>query len=184
MPVLIFGITADKAPSSVRDQIFDHQSNTVCYYLDREVKFNTQAAFLSRPSDEVVQKLARVMTLTVNANASNTTFRELLKKMANNKRMVQSGRTSKDLTEKFRGKYRLVRLTPPNDPLLRQRSRWMPFCTGKKPTVVTGCSKKQKNDISETLTRLPSRFSLSVRLSQRRTNNVKPPVPLQYDIPE
>ena len=52
--MLILGISADKAPLSVRDQIFDHQSNTVRYYLDREVRFNTQAAFLGRPSDNVV----------------------------------------------------------------------------------------------------------------------------------
>jgi len=58
----------DQAPSSVRDQIFDHQSNTV---LDREVRFNTIAAFLGRPSDDVVQKLARLMTLTVDPNAAD-----------------------------------------------------------------------------------------------------------------
>lgn len=56
----------DQAPSSIRGQIFDHLSNTVRYYLDREVRFNTIAAFLGRPSDDVVQKLARLMTLTVN----------------------------------------------------------------------------------------------------------------------
>ncbi|KAI9850843.1 MAG: hypothetical protein M1830_006950 [Pleopsidium flavum] len=40
----------NKAPSSVRDQVFDHQLDTVRYYLDREVQFNTMAAFLGRPS--------------------------------------------------------------------------------------------------------------------------------------
>ncbi|KAL8855462.1 MAG: hypothetical protein Q9178_007895 [Gyalolechia marmorata] len=87
----------NKAPSSVRDQIFDNQSNAVYYYLDREVRFNTQAAFLGRPSDDV--------------------------KLANSKRVVQLGRTSKDLTEKLRKKHRLVRLAPPVDPLLEAKKQ-------------------------------------------------------------
>jgi len=45
-------IGTDKAPSSVRDQIFDHQSNVVRYYLDWEIRFNTQVAFLDRSSDQ------------------------------------------------------------------------------------------------------------------------------------
>lgn len=77
--------STDKAPSSVRDQIFDHQSNTVRYYLDREVRFNTQAAFLGRPSDEIVQKLARLMTLTVDPNAPTKLSPELSKKLSNSK---------------------------------------------------------------------------------------------------
>ena len=39
--MLIRDTLADQAPSSVRDQIFDHLSNVVRYYLDREVRFNT-----------------------------------------------------------------------------------------------------------------------------------------------
>lgn len=96
--MLICDILADQAPSSVRDQIFDHQSNAVRYYLDREVRFNTQAAFLGRPFDDVVQKLARLMTLTVDLNAPNKLSQELSKKLANSKRVVQLSRTSKDLT--------------------------------------------------------------------------------------
>ena len=100
--MLILGISADKAPSSVRDQIFDHQSNTVRYYLDREVRFNTQAAFLGRPSDNVVQKLPRLMTLTLDPNAPNKLSGELSKKLANSKRVVYLGRISKALTEKLK----------------------------------------------------------------------------------
>ena len=118
VPKLIHGIPADKAPSSVRDQIFDHQSNTVRYYLDREVRFNTIAAFLGRPSDDVVQKLARLMTLTVDPNAPTKLSPELSKQVANSKRVVQLSRESKALTTKLRRKYGFVRHAPPNDPLL------------------------------------------------------------------
>lgn len=100
-PMLICGILADKAPSSVRDQIFDHQSSTVRYYLDREVQFNTIAAFLVRPSDDIVQKLARLMTLTVDPNAPTKLSPELSKQVANSKRVLQLSRESKELTEKL-----------------------------------------------------------------------------------
>lgn len=105
MLILTLEITVDKAPSSVRDQIFDHQSNAVRYYLDREVRFNTQAAFLGRPSHDVVQKLARLMTLTVNLDAPNKLSDELSKKLANSKQVLQLSRTSKDLTKKLKKKY-------------------------------------------------------------------------------
>ncbi|KAI4285570.1 MAG: hypothetical protein L6R38_000537 [Xanthoria sp. 2 TBL-2021] len=112
-----------KSPSSVRDQTFDHQSNAVCYYLDREVRFDTETAFLGRPSDDVVQMLARQMTLTVDPNAPDTLFRELSEKLANSKRVVQLGRRSKDLTEKLRKKHQFVRLAPLNDPLLEAKKQ-------------------------------------------------------------
>lgn len=115
--------STDKAPSSVRDQIFDHQSNTVRYYLDREVRFNTQAAFLGRPSDEIVQKLARLMTLTVDPNAPTKLSPELSKKLSNSKRVVQLGRESKALTERLKKKYRFVRYAPPNDPWLKSKKQ-------------------------------------------------------------
>ena len=123
VPKLIRGIPADKAPSSVRDQIFDHQSNTVRYYLDREVRFNTIAAFLGRPSDDVVQKLARLMTLTVDPNAPTKLSPELSKQVANSKRVVQLSRESKALTKKLRRKYDFVRHAPPNDPLLLAKTQ-------------------------------------------------------------
>ncbi len=47
-----------KAPDSVRNQMFDHATGdaegTTKRYLDQEVRYNTQAAFLERPSDGVV----------------------------------------------------------------------------------------------------------------------------------
>ncbi|KAL8997376.1 MAG: hypothetical protein Q9188_006340 [Gyalolechia gomerana] len=159
------GITADKAPSSVRDQIFDHQSNAVCYYLDREVRFNTQAAFLGRPSDEVVQK-------------------ELSKKLANNKRVVQLGRRSKDLTEKLREKYRLVRLAPLNDPLLEAKKQVDAALhrekTNRRNRMLEKARKRHFRN-ADTAT-LESQFIGSTVAASGE--EVKSAVPLQYDIPE
>lgn len=107
-PIPVCTILADQAPSSVRDQIFDHQSNTVRYYLDREVRFNTIAAFLGRPSNGIVQKLARLMTLTVDPNAPTTLSPELSKKVALGWRVLQLSRENKELTRKLKRKYDVV----------------------------------------------------------------------------
>ena len=58
------------APDSVRNQMFDHASAaTITWYSDLEIRFNNQAAFLERPSDGVVQMLARLTTLTADRTA-------------------------------------------------------------------------------------------------------------------
>lgn len=56
-------------PASVRDQIFDHKPGAVTYYLDQEVRFDTKACYLRRPSNDVVQKMARLASLTADASA-------------------------------------------------------------------------------------------------------------------
>ena len=111
----------DQAPSSVRDQIFDHQSDTVRYYLDREVRFNTQAAFVDRPSNELVQKLARRMTLTADPTAPTRLSAEMSTKLNINKIVVRLRQRNRALTKKLRDKYRFVRLVPPDDPRLQDK---------------------------------------------------------------
>ena len=184
IPMLICGMTADKAPSSVRDQIFDHQSNAVCYYLDREVRFDTQAAFLGRPSDDVVQKLARLMTLTVDPNAPDTLSGKLLEKLANSKRVIQLSRTSKDLTKELRKKYRLVGLAPPNDPLLEAKNQVDAALhrekTNRRNRMLVKARKRHFRH-ADTAT-LEAQFIDSTTAAS--DEDVTPPLPLQYDIPE
>ncbi|KAL9625315.1 MAG: hypothetical protein Q9160_000378 [Pyrenula sp. 1 TL-2023] len=60
---------SDKAPFSVRDQVADHESNAVKYYLNEIVHFDTAAAFLQRPSNEAVQREARLVTLMADTTA-------------------------------------------------------------------------------------------------------------------
>jgi len=102
-------IDTDKTSSSERDQIFDHQSNVVRYYLDREIRFNTQTVFLDRSFDEIVQKLVRLMTLTVDSSVSIELFDELSKKLANSKRVIRLSSKSKRLIVKIRVKYEFVK---------------------------------------------------------------------------
>lgn len=94
-----------------------------------------------------MQKLARLMTLTVDLDAPNRLSDELSKKVADSKQVVQLGRTSKDLTKKLKKKYRVVRLAPPNDPLLKERKEVDAALPVKKPTVETGCLKRPGRDI-------------------------------------
>ncbi len=59
----------DSAPSSVRDQLFNYQQGAVGYYLDQEIRFDTESCYLGKPSNEVVQKMARLASLTADASA-------------------------------------------------------------------------------------------------------------------
>ncbi|KAI3036519.1 hypothetical protein CBS76997_9961 [Aspergillus niger] len=63
-------IDLDSAPSSIRDQVADHESNAVRYYLNEIIDFDTAAAFHKRPSNEVVQRELRSATLLVDKTAS------------------------------------------------------------------------------------------------------------------
>ncbi|MCJ1367094.1 hypothetical protein MMC16_006226 [Acarospora aff. strigata] len=178
------GTWLDKAPSSVRDQIFDDHFNAVRYYLDREVRFNTQAAFLGRPSDDVVQKLARPMMLAVNPNGPNKLSEELSKKLADSKRVVRFGRTGKALTENLKKKYGLVQLAPPNDPCLMANEQADVALHHGETTVGIGCSKRPGRDNSETPTRLPWRLQFADPSIAASDKDVEPPAPLDYNIRE
>ena len=55
--------SSDKAPSSARDQIADHESNAVKYYINKIAELDTTAASLLCPFSEAVQREARLVTL-------------------------------------------------------------------------------------------------------------------------
>jgi hypothetical protein len=83
----------DKAPSSVRDQIADHESNAVKYYLDEVVRFDVQAAVMELSSDEAIHALAHSLF----ANADMIAPTELTKEQ---KHRITSHLKIKKLTEK------------------------------------------------------------------------------------
>lgn len=182
--MLIRRISTDKAPSSVRDQIFDHQSNTVRYYLDQEVRFNTIAAFLGRPSDEVVQKLARLMTLTVDPNAPTKLSPELSKKLSNSKRVVQLSRKSKALTERLKREYTFVGRAPPNDPWLKAKKQVDAALHREKSNRRNRMLKKarKRHFRNADTSILEAQFTdPSITASDK---DIKTPAPLEYHISE
>lgn len=174
----------DQAPSSVRDQIFDHQSNTVRYYLDREVRFNTIAAFLGRPSDDVVQKLARLMTLTVNPNAPTKLSPELSQKVASGKRVLQLSHESKALTEKIKRKYDVVRRAPPDDPLVTAKKQMDAALhrekNNRRNRLLEKARKRHFRNADTSI--LEAQFGDSYATTS--DEDVKPPAPRQYDVAE
>ncbi|KAI9747625.1 MAG: hypothetical protein M4579_007427, partial [Chaenotheca gracillima] len=101
-------VVNDNAPASVRDQIMDHYSNAVQYYVDREVRCDTQAAYLGRPSDETVQKLARLMSLTVDPNAPTKLSDEQSRELAKHPKILRLGNKSKELTAQCKARYGTV----------------------------------------------------------------------------
>ena len=110
-------------PDAVRNQIFDHSSSvTSSWYLDQEVRCDTQAAFLERTSDVGVQKTARLMTFTADRHAPTKYSDKDLKKIANNSHVRRLSRQREVLTTALRKKYGLVRSAPITDPLVKQKA--------------------------------------------------------------
>ena len=111
-----------KAPDSVRNQIFDHASAALtAWYLDQDVRFNTQAAFLERPSDGLVQKLARLMILTADRNAPTRYSDKESRKIARNRVVKQLCERKRGLTAELRKKYNFVNNAPRTDPAMREK---------------------------------------------------------------
>lgn len=88
----------DKAPASVRDQIFDHKPGAVRCYLDQEVRFDTKACYLGRPSNDVVQKMDRLASLTADASAPTELSPEQKVKLKHHPTVIQLSQRNKALT--------------------------------------------------------------------------------------
>ena len=154
------------------------------YYLDREVRFNTIAAFLGRPSDDVIQKLARLMTLSVDPNAPTKLSPEMSAKVANSKRVIQLTRESKELTEKIRDRYGFVRHTPANDPLRQAKKKVEAALhrekNNRRNRLLEKARKRHFRNADTNI--IETQFADSSMTTS--DENVKPPAPLQYDIAE
>ena len=77
-----------QALDAVRGQIFDHASAVPAqFYLDQEVRYNTQAAFLGRPSNGFVQKLARAIMVSADPTAPVKYSDQGSQKVVNNRQV-------------------------------------------------------------------------------------------------
>ena len=83
----------------------DHYSNAVHYYLNREVSCDTQAAYFGRPSNKAVQRIARLMSLTVDPSAPTGLSDEQLQKFANHKKILRLRQKSRNLTAEIKKQY-------------------------------------------------------------------------------
>ena len=86
----------------------DHFSNAVQYYIDREVRCDTQAAYLGRPSNDAVQKMARLMSLNIDPTAPTKLSLEQSKRLASNRRLIRLSRQRTILTAQIKDRYGII----------------------------------------------------------------------------
>ncbi|GLA33112.1 hypothetical protein AnigIFM63326_002391 [Aspergillus niger] len=106
------GINAinNRAPASVRDQVADHESNAVKYYLNEIVDFDTAAAFHRRASNETVQRELRSATLLADNTAPLGLTDKQKLKISRNPEVLRLRRRCRRLTKEIRAQgYRRVR---------------------------------------------------------------------------
>ncbi len=87
-----------KALANVRDQLFDHKLGATRYYLDQDVQVDTKACFLGRPSNEMVQKMARLASLTADPNAPTELPKEQKAGFRNHPKVIRLSNRNKALT--------------------------------------------------------------------------------------
>ena len=91
-------LVTDKAFSSVRDQTFDHRQKTVSYYLDQDVRFDIKACYLGRPSNEVIHKMIRLVSLTANASAPTELSFKQKSELIIHLKVIKLGQRNKTIT--------------------------------------------------------------------------------------
>ncbi|OAT07656.1 hypothetical protein BDBG_03695 [Blastomyces gilchristii SLH14081] len=122
-----------KAPSSVRDQVADHESNAVKYYLDREVQFPLQAAALEFVSDEVVDKAARGLLLDADLTAPTELPHHLQEELDNDPEIMELIDKNSEIWEALKALgFRSVRSAKGRTPLYWEKKRVYAELTSRK----------------------------------------------------
>jgi len=73
----------------------------VGYYLDQEIRFDTESCYLGKPSNEVVQKTARLASLTADTSALTELSPEQKAKLAQHPPVIQLAQRNKALTARI-----------------------------------------------------------------------------------
>ncbi|MCJ1422042.1 hypothetical protein MMC32_008411 [Xylographa parallela] len=119
----LLNVANHQAPASVRDQIFDHKPGTVTWYLDQEVRFDTKACYLGRPSNDVVQKMARLASLTADRSAPTELSSEQKAELRRHPQVIRLSQKNRALTNKIHAAgYRPIS-TAKGTPLFEQKKR-------------------------------------------------------------
>ena len=74
------------------------------------------AAFLDRPSNETVQRLARLVTLTADPSAPTAITPEMSAKLAKSKSLLSLSAESRAITKRLQKRYGSAKYSPDNDP--------------------------------------------------------------------
>ena len=93
----------------MRDQVADHESNAIKYYVNTEVQFDLAAVMIERPSNEAVQKEARLMSLPADPSAPTKAPKEQSLRIPTHPKIVRLAKKSKSLTAQIKASgYRSV----------------------------------------------------------------------------
>lgn len=85
----------------MQDQIFDHKQEAVDYYLDQEIRFDTESCYLGKLFNKVVQKMARLASLTADASAPTELSFKQKAKLTQHSQVIQLSQRNKALTARI-----------------------------------------------------------------------------------
>ena len=175
----------DKAPASVRDQIFDHKSSAVRYYLDQEVRFDTKACYLGRPSNEVVQKMARLASLTADASAPIDLSSEQKAKLKHHPTVIRLSQKNKALTARIHAAgYRPISAARGTRLFERKRkaeARLNCFKTRLRSDMIEKARKRHFRKADTVAFDSQFQATAAAQTSSRETQRVQP---IEYRLPE
>ena len=91
----------DKTLFFVRDQIFDHRQKTIDYYLNQEIRFNIKVCYLDRSFNEIISKMIRLVSLTIDVSVSTKLFAKQKTKLTTHINVIKLDQRNKILTKRI-----------------------------------------------------------------------------------
>ncbi|OJD20620.1 hypothetical protein ACJ73_08044 [Blastomyces percursus] len=98
----VINILNDKVPSSVRDQVADHDSNAVRYYLNQVVHADVWALVMGLPSNEAVQAVALSLRLSADITAPIELTDEQKHRITTDSKIQRLAERNRTLTQMIR----------------------------------------------------------------------------------
>ncbi|EER36672.1 conserved hypothetical protein [Histoplasma capsulatum H143] len=102
LDIPVFREPENKVPSSVRDQVADHDSNTVRYYLDQVVRVDVWALVMGFPSNEAVQTVAHSLRLGADITAPTELTDEQKHRITTDPKIQRLAKKNQSLTKAIR----------------------------------------------------------------------------------
>jgi len=168
----------------VRDQLFDHKLGAAGYYLNQDVEVNTKACFLGRPSNEIVQKMARLASLTADPNAPMELSEEQKAEFRRHPNVIRLSNRNKALTAKLKLRgYKLISTakgTPLYEQKMKVQSRLNSYKVRLRQSMIEKGRKRHFRK-ADTIA-FDSQFSASSDQKNPMTN--EPTARRKYNIPE
>ncbi len=182
--MLIWRTWTGKAPASVRDQLFDHKLGAAGYYLDQDVQVDTKACFLGRPSNEMVQKMARLASLTADPDAPTKLSEGQIAEFRNHPKVIRLSNKNKALTAKLRSRgyvpMSTAKGTPLYDQKMKAQARLNSFKFRLRHSMIEKVRKRHFRK-ADTIA-FDSQFSASS--AQKNPASDESAAPREYNIPE